>query len=118
LTPKPGRKIVKKSRLFPVFPLMAWLSLLWGCTPYQGGGPMRGGGSMMGYGGYGGGFMWLIIIIAVAVIVYLVYNRNIGAGGGSFGGRRERPMDILKTRYAKGEISKEEFEQLKKDLED
>jgi len=73
---------------------------------------------MMGYGGYEGVFMWLILIIVVAFSVYLIYNRNIGAGGGSFGGRRESPMDILKTRYAKGEISKEEFERLKKDLED
>ena len=60
--------------------------------------------------------MWLIIIIVIAVVVYLVYNRNVGAGG-SLGERRERPMDILKTRYAKGEISKEEFERLKRDLE-
>ena len=29
----------------------------------------------------------------------------------------ETPLDLLKKRYAKGEISREEFEQMKKDLE-
>jgi putative membrane protein len=116
LTPKPGRIIVKKMRLFSIFPLMALLALLWGCIPHHGRGFMGGGGGMMGYGGYGGMVMWLIFIIVIAVVVYLVYNRNIGAGG-SLRGRHESPLDILKTRYAKGEISKEEFERLKRDLE-
>ncbi len=79
--------------------------------------PMGGSGYMMGYGGgYGGIFMWLILIIIAGVIIYffLIKNKNIGFPGAS---TRESPIDILKTRYAKGEITKEEFERLKKDLE-
>jgi len=33
------------------------------------------------------------------------------------GMEKESPSEILKKRYAKGEISKEEFDKLKKDIE-
>jgi len=31
--------------------------------------------------------------------------------------QRESPVDMLKGRYAKGEISKEDFDRMKRDLE-
>jgi putative membrane protein len=37
-------------------------------------------------------------------------------GRGMMMGGHDDPMAILKTRYAKGEITKEEFEKMKKDL--
>ncbi len=30
---------------------------------------------------------------------------------------RETPLDILKARYARGELSREQFEQMRKDME-
>ena len=57
---------------------------------------------------------WIVIIAAVIVFIrWLIAaerSRHPLAGGG------ESPLDILKKRYARGEINKEEFEEKKKDL--
>ncbi|MEK9156210.1 MAG: SHOCT domain-containing protein [Patescibacteria group bacterium] len=93
--------------------------------------PMMGGGGhlMMGYNwdnmmngfwGYnwfGVVMMILFWILIIAGIIWLV--RYLGGSSNVVGintGREKSPMDILKERYAKGEINKEEFEEKKKDL--
>ena len=47
----------------------------------------------------------------VALVVWVIH--------GATGGRKssnDAPLEIAKTRYARGEISKEQFEDLKRDL--
>ena len=65
--------------------------------------------------GWGMGWGWIIgLIILVVLIWLLVQTFNRAGRPGPAGGKT--PMDILKERYAKGEISKKEFEERKKDL--
>lgn len=61
---------------------------------------------------FGGLFMLLFWAGLIVLIVWGVMK--IVKGGGS--AKKSDPLDIAKERYAKGEISKEEFEQFKKDL--
>ena len=60
--------------------------------------------------------MWLILILITAVVIYLIVNRSKNTGKFE-DPSTQRPEDILKRRYARGEITKEEFENLKKDIE-
>jgi putative membrane protein len=87
-----------------------------GCTQHPMDGSARGWGHMMGYGGYGGMFMWLILILIAGVVVYFVFNRS-KRNTNPAGSTRESPTEILKRRYAAGDISKEEFDRLKKEIE-
>ena len=68
------------------------------------------GGWMFG----GGGFMmllWWAIPIALVIALIFLLARRAGTGPAE-----RTALDILKERYARGEIGKDEFEQKKRDL--
>ena len=78
-------------------------------------GMMWGPGWGPGYGLFGWLMMllfWILIIVGAALIIrWLVTetgSRSAAAG--------DTTVDILKRRYAKGEITKEQFEAMKRDL--
>jgi len=74
---------------------------------------MMGNGWFWGHMGFGW-FIWLIILVVFVWLIVQIASRN--RSGGEGGTRTETPLEILKRRYARGEISKEEYERMKKDL--
>ncbi len=67
--------------------------------------------------GMGFGLGWLLMIIFwIIVILGVVYLIKLIAGGTKKEEKAETALDILKKRYVRGEISKEEFEKIKDDL--
>ena len=98
--------------------LMMITGLLVSCTGegfYSSQGP-GGWGPMMHYGfGYGGMFMWIIFLIVIGLLIYFIVQSQKTKGQTPT--QNESPLDILKRRYAKGEIAREEYERMKKDLE-
>ncbi len=87
------------------------------------------GGMMGGFGGLGMLLLVPVVLVVVAVVGYLLWrgSRGWGMGGGCCGGvhtkryatygDRKDAMEILQQRYARGEISKEQFEQIRRDID-
>lgn len=83
-----------------------------------------GGWGMMGHGmmgGYSGMWLmpifWILIIgLVIWAIVALVRGLSQPSGSNSSSTRPDSALEILKSRYAKGEIGKEEYDEKRKDL--
>jgi putative membrane protein len=84
------------------------------------------------FSGWGpmGGFPLFPLIFLIFIVLCFYFMSRGGMMGGMMGGMRrdrggqggesrpqETPLDILKKRYANGEIDKEKFEEMKKELE-
>lgn len=68
--------------------------------------------------GWGMGFGWIFMILfwALVVLGIVALAKWLFAAGGSAGSGK-RPLDILKERYARGEIARDQYEQMRRDLE-
>ena len=72
------------------------------------------GWNMMNFGWRGGIVMWLLFLFLIGLIVYFII-RSIRSDGSNIS-YKETPLEILKNRYANGEINKEKFKKMKQDL--
>ncbi|WP_417516141.1 SHOCT domain-containing protein [Marinobacter sp.] len=83
---------------------------------------MQHGWEMMPWYGMIFGPIMMILVLATAVTVVILLVRWLGGGSGApFRDNRrssKAALDILKERFAKGEIDKDEFEEKKRLLSD
>ncbi len=54
-------------------------------------------------------FFWIFLIVIVLAVIFILGKQRKNL-------KKETPLKILKKRFAKGEITKEEFEKSKKAL--
>ena len=104
--------------------VVALVVFLLGGVGMMGFGGFGTGGMMGGYGPRGFGFnpigtiislvFWALIIGSIVLlVVWLARNAGRISSTASAG---DAPLDILKARYAQGEITKEQFDVIKRDV--
>ena len=60
-------------------------------------------------------YTWIILL---AIVIWAIWYFGEKNGGFSFDKKKDTPLDILKRRFANGEITEEEYEKRKLALEE
>ncbi len=73
---------------------------------------------MMGYGMMGYGLIGLLfnLLILVGIVVLIVWAVRRFTAGSDSGSRGQSPREIVQARYARGEITREQYQEMLKDL--
>lgn len=64
--------------------------------------------------GWGMGFGWIIALLFIGLLFWLIFSTIQSTNAGR--DKIDSAKEILRKRFAKGEISKREFEEISKDL--
>jgi len=69
-----------------------------------------------GFGWWFGGMImmvlfWIVVVVGIVALIKLLFSRSPGKRSS------QSALEILRKRYARGEITKEEFENMKKDID-
>ena len=85
---------------------------------HHGPGMMWGFGSMGGFGMFFGFFLMLLVLAAIAIVIGLLMRSAgvFGASASDSNPPNNTAMDILKERFAKGDIDAKEFDERKRHL--
>jgi putative membrane protein len=67
---------------------------------------------------FGGFFMWIIGLIIIGLLVYFIVAALRSRTERRPPEQKETPMDVLRMRFARGEITKEQFEEMRRDLQE
>lgn len=67
-------------------------------------------------GGFGMGlmiFLWFLVIALIVTLIWFLIRKGSNSSGKP---ENESTLEILKNRYARGEINEEEFRKMKKEI--
>jgi putative membrane protein len=67
-----------------------------------------------GWGWIGIGMLHMAVFWVLVILAFVVVLKWLGGGSTE----ESRAIDILKARYARGELTREQFEQMKRELAD
>lgn len=76
------------------------------------------GGMGYGMGAHAVGWLFMLLFWILIIIVTVAAVRWLTGTSTRYGKSHQSAVDILRERYARGEIDREEFHQRKRDLEE
>lgn len=64
-----------------------------------------------------GGLSWIVVLVGIGILVYALATRWARRSGPQ-SASDENPVTLVKRRYARGEIAREQYQEMLRDLSD